>query len=132
MDDEALASVPFFSALSPAARSAIAPYAEEVEVAAGTELTREGERGDRFFVIKSGTAKVLQDDREIRDLAEGDFFGEIALLETSERTASVIAGTAMQLVVLTADAFKQLVETDTAAARECEAALRERWASPST
>ncbi len=132
MDYGALASVPFFSTLSPAARRAVAPYAEQIELAAGTQLTREGDRGYLFFVIKSGTAKVLQHDREIRDLAEGDFFGEIALLETSERTASVIASTAMQLIVLTESAFKRLVETDTAAARECEAAMRERWASPST
>ena len=132
MDYGALASVPFFSTLSPAARRAVAPYAEQIELAAGTQLTREGDRGYLFFVIKSGTAKVLQHDREIRDLAEGDFFGEIALLETSERTASVIASTAMQLIVLTESAFKRLVETDTAAARDFEAALRERWASPST
>jgi CRP-like cAMP-binding protein len=99
---------------------------------AGTQLTGQGKRGYLFFVIKSGVAKVLQDDREIRELGEGDFFGEIALLETSERTASVIAATPMQLVVLTKSAFKSLVETDTAAARECEAALRERWASPIT
>jgi CRP-like cAMP-binding protein len=131
VDDDALASVPFFATLSPAARRAVAPYAEQIELAAGTQLTREGEGGDLFFVITSGTAKVIQDDREIQDLGEGDFFGEIALLETSERTASVIASTAMQLIVLTASAFKQLVETDTAAARECEAAMRERWASPS-
>jgi hypothetical protein len=36
----------------------------------------------------------------------------------------------MQLVVLSEPAFKRLVETDAAAARECEAAMRERWASP--
>ena len=130
MDDEALASVPFFSALSPAARRAVAPYAEQIELEAGTQLTGEGQRGYTFFVITSGTATVLQDEREVRELGEGDFFGEIALLETSERTASVIAKTPMELVVLTEPAFKQLVETDTAAARECEAAMRERWASP--
>jgi CRP/FNR family transcriptional regulator, cyclic AMP receptor protein len=130
VDDEALASVPFFSALSPAARRAVAPYAEQIELPAGTQLTGEGKPGYTFFVITSGTATVLQDEREVRELGEGDFFGEIALLETSERTASVIAKTPMQLVVLTEPAFKQLVETDTAAARECEAAMRERWASP--
>jgi CRP-like cAMP-binding protein len=75
---------------------------------------------------------VLQDEREIRELGDGDFFGEIALLESSERTASVIATSPMQLVVLSESAFKRLVETDTAAARECEAAMRERWASPIT
>jgi CRP/FNR family transcriptional regulator, cyclic AMP receptor protein len=132
VDDEALASVSFFSALSPAARHAVAPYAEQIELAEGTQLTGEGKRGYLFFVITSGTARVFQDDREIRELGEGDFFGEIALLETFERTASVIAATPMQLVVLTESAFKSLVETDPAAARECEAALRERWASPIT
>jgi len=130
VDDEALASVPFFSALSPAARGAVAPYAEQIELDAGTQLTGEGKPGYTFFVIRSGTANVFQDEREVRELGEGDFFGEIALLETSERTASVIAKTPMELVVLTEPAFKQLVETDTAAARECEAAMRERWASP--
>jgi CRP-like cAMP-binding protein len=130
VDDEALASVPFFSALSPAARRAVAPYAEQIELEAGTQLTGEGKPGYLFFVIKSGTAKVLQDEREVRELGAGDFFGEIALLETAERTASVITKTPMQLVVLTEPAFKRLVETDTTAARECEAAMRERWASP--
>lgn len=130
MDDEALASVPFFSALSPAARGAVAPYAEQIDVPAGTQLTGEGAPGYLFFVIESGTAKVLQDEREVSELGDGDFFGEIALLETSERTASVIAKTPMQLVVLSEPAFKRLVETDAASARECEAAMRERWASP--
>jgi CRP-like cAMP-binding protein len=130
VEDEALASVPFFSALSPAARRAVAPYAEHLELEAGTQLTGEGKRGYLFFVIKSGTAKVLQDDREVREIGAGDFFGEIALLETAERTASVIANTPMQLVALTESAFKRLLETDAAAARECEAAMRERWASP--
>jgi len=132
MDEGALASAPFFSALSPAARHAVAPYAEQIELAAGTQLTGEGRPGYLFFVITNGTAKVLQDDREVRELGEGDFFGEIALLETTERTASVIATTPMQLVVLTEAAFKRLVETDAAAARECELAMRERWASPIT
>jgi CRP/FNR family transcriptional regulator, cyclic AMP receptor protein len=132
VDDEALASVPFFSALSPAARHAVAPYAEQIELTAGTQLIGEGKPGGLFFVIKSGAAKVFQDEREIRELGEGDFFGEIALLETSERTASVIANTPMKLVVLSQSAFKRLVETDSAAARECEAAMRERWASPIT
>lgn len=83
-------------------------------------------------MIESGTAKGLQDGREIRELGQGEFFGEIALLETSERTASVTARTLMQLVVVTESAFRRLVETDPTAAGECEAAMRERWASPIT
>jgi CRP-like cAMP-binding protein len=130
VDEGTLASVPFFSALSPEARRAVAPYAERINVEAGTPLTREGKRGYLFFVIESGVASVLQDEREVRELGSGEFFGEIALLQTSERTASVVAKTDMRLVALTESAFKRLVETDPAAGRECEAALRERWASP--
>ena len=130
MDAEALASIPFFSALSPDARRAVAPYAERIRVEQGTQLTKEAKPGYLFFVIESGTATVLQDEREVRELDKGAFFGEIALLETSERTASVVAKTEMQLVVLTQSAFKHMVESDPGAARECEAAMRERWASP--
>jgi CRP-like cAMP-binding protein len=130
VDAEALASIPFFSALSPDARRAVAPYAERIRVEQGTQLTKEAKPGYLFFVIESGTATVLQDEREVRELDKGAFFGEIALLETSERTASVVAKTEMQLVVLTQSAFKHMVESDPVAARECEAAMRERWASP--
>lgn len=130
MDVQALASLPFFSALTPDARRAVAPYAERIRVEPGTQLTKEAKPGYLFFVIESGTATVLQDERAVRELGTGEFFGEIALLETSERTATVVAKTDMQLVVLTQSAFKRMVETDPVAARECEAALRERWASP--
>ena len=130
MDTESLTSLSFFSTLSREARDAVAPYADRIEVEEGTQLTGEGKQGHLFFVIESGRAAVLQDDRELRELGEGDFFGEIALLETSERTASVVARTPMQLVVVSRLAFERLVASDSAAARECETALRERWASP--
>src|SRR6266516_133987 len=130
MDEQTLASVPFFSALSPQARRAVAPYAEQIDVDAGTQLAGQDKRGYLFFVIRSGIAKVLQDDREVRELGVGDFFGEIALLETTARTASVVANTPMRLIVLAGSAFKHVVDTEPAAARECEAAMRERWASP--
>ena len=130
MDADELASVPFFSALSPETRLAVAPYAERIDVVEGTQLTGEGKRGYLFFVIADGSAAVYQDGRELRELGTGDFFGEIALLETSERTASVVARTPMVLIALTESAFRQLVDSDPAAARECEAAMRERWASP--
>jgi CRP/FNR family transcriptional regulator, cyclic AMP receptor protein len=132
VDPEALATLPFFSALSADARRAVAPYAERIEVSEGTQLTGQERQGYLFFVIERGRAAVLQDDRELRELAEGEFFGEIALLETKERTASVVARSPMRLIVVTEAAFKNLVANDPAAARECEAAVRERWAAPAT
>lgn len=130
MDSGALESLAFFSALSPESRRAVAPYADRIQVDEGTQLTGEGKEGHLFFVIERGRAVVRQDDRELRELGEGDFFGEIALLETSERTATVVATSPMSLVVVSRPAFDRLVQSDPAAARECEAALRERWASP--
>jgi CRP-like cAMP-binding protein len=130
MDPEALAGLPFFSALSADARRAVAPHAQRIDVGKGTELTGQEKRGYLFFVIESGRAAVFRDGRELRELGEGDFFGEIALLQTTERTASVVARSPMRLVAVTEAAFKELVENDPAAARECEAAMRERWAAP--
>jgi CRP-like cAMP-binding protein len=125
-----LASYPFFAALSPEALLSVAAYAEQIEVPEGTQLAGQEKPGYLFFVIESGEAAVWQDDRELRTLSSGDFFGEVALLRTGERTASVIASTPMRLVTVTETAFKRLLETDPAAARQCEAAISDRWAAP--
>jgi CRP/FNR family transcriptional regulator, cyclic AMP receptor protein len=130
MDVEALASVPFFAALSPEARSAVAPYAERIEVPSGTRLAGQERKGHLFFVIESGHAVVWQDDRRLRTLADGDFFGELSMLRTGERTASVVASTEMRLVSVTEAGFRRLLETDPACAQACEAAIAERWAAP--
>src|SRR5438067_12146301 len=118
MDANTLADAPFFSALSPEARTRLAPHAQRIEVDEGAQLTGEEAEGYLFFVIESGRAGVTQDGRELRELGSGDFFGEIALLEKSERTASVVARAAMQLIVVTRQAFKVLVSGDRKAALE--------------
>ena len=130
MDAQALTSVPFFAALSPEAFLEVAPYAERMELAAGTRLAGQEHWGFLFFVIESGEAEVWQDDRQLGTLSEGDFFGELAILRTGERTASVVASTDMRLIAVTEDGFKRLVETDPAAANACETAITERWATP--
>jgi CRP-like cAMP-binding protein len=131
VDAEALASVPFFDALSPEALQAVAPHAERVDVPEDTRLAGQEQRDYLFFVIESGEAAVSQDDRHLRTLRDGDFFGEVAILRTGERTASVVARTQMRLIAVSEAGFRQLVETDPAAAQACEAAIAERWAAPS-
>jgi CRP-like cAMP-binding protein len=62
------------------------------DVPAGTELIREGELGNRFFVVLSGLLSVTQDAQgERRLLRPGDYFGEVALAMGTTRTASVRA-----------------------------------------
>ena len=130
MDADELTSAPFFSALSQQAVDVVAPYAERMELAAGTRLAGQEHWGFLFFVIESGEAEVWQDDRQLGTLSEGDFFGELAILRTGERTASVVANTDIRLIAVTEDGFKRLVETDPAAAKACETAIAERWSAP--
>ena len=76
---DALAKAPLFSALSRQELGALAKATEDLEVAEGKALTREGDLGREFFVIVEGDVSVTQDGNEIRRLGAGDFFGEIAL-----------------------------------------------------
>jgi CRP-like cAMP-binding protein len=130
VNPDALASVPFFAALSPEALHAVAPHTERIDVPAETQLTDQERRGYLFYVIESGEAAVSQDDRHLRTLGAGDFFGEVAILRTGDRTASVVARTEMRLIAVSESGFRRLVETDPATAQACEAALAERWAAP--
>jgi CRP-like cAMP-binding protein len=130
VDAEALTSVPFFAALLPEALQGVAPYAERIEVSEGTQLAGQEQRGFLFFVIESGEAAVWQDERRLGTLRNGDFFGELSILRTGERTASVVASTQMRLITVTEAGLKRLIETDPTAAQACEAAIAERWAAP--
>ncbi|XP_020911270.1 cGMP-dependent protein kinase 1 [Exaiptasia diaphana] len=83
---------------------------------AGDYIIREGERGDTFYIISRGTARVTQriaghdKPKEIRMLKKGDYFGEKALLSEDRRTASVISeGSGVECLVIDRAAFKTLI-----------------------
>lgn len=97
----------------------------EISVPAGRVVVRQGEPGLDFAVIVEGTAEVTRDGRTIAHLASGDFFGEMALLGDSPRTASVAATTPMRLLVATRAEFGALLEqASTIRARVRRAAAR--------
>jgi CRP-like cAMP-binding protein len=108
MNRDRLRDVPFFSKLKKKELEVIAKYADEVDVPAGKVLTRQGDLGDEFFVIESGTAEVARDGQRINELHAGDFFGEMALLEADRRNATVTATTAMELIVMTRASFRSI------------------------
>ncbi len=108
MDARKLEGVGLFSTLSRQDLERIARWMDELDVPEGKELTSEGGYGHEFFVIEEGEASVRHGDREIATLGPGDFFGEIALLETERRTATVVSTSAMRLLVMFEREFKQM------------------------
>jgi cGMP-dependent protein kinase len=76
----------------------------------GKYIIREGEPGDKFYILADGTASVMRKDRLVTKLRSGDHFGETALLNNAPRTASVIATTNCLCLFLRSDAFKELAQ----------------------
>lgn len=113
-----LAEVPMFSACTKKELAVVARNADEIAFAPGTELVREGEQGQEFFILMSGKASVTRRGREIAVVGPGDWFGELALLDKAPRNASVKAVTDVTVIVLSQRAFKGLLaEVPTIASR---------------
>jgi MFS family permease len=102
-----------FAGLPPARIEAAARQLVAVPVAAGEVVVREGDVADRFYVVDAGTMRVTQqrdgEEAELRELGPGALFGEIGLLRSVPRTATVTATTPGVLYALDADAFGELV-----------------------
>ena len=88
----------------------IAQLADEIDLREGKEMTRQGERGREFFVLLEGDADVIKDGRTINTLGSGDFFGEIALVSDTPRTATVKATSPVRALVITDRAFRRLLK----------------------
>ena len=107
---ELISKVPLFSQCSKGELQEIAAIADEIDIAEGKELTTEGSPGREFFVMIDGTASVAQDGDQINDLGPGDFFGEVALVKDTPRTATVTATSPVRALVVTRQNFKRLIE----------------------
>ena len=108
---ELLSRIPLFMQCSRAELREVALSADEVNLPEGHVLTREGERGREFFVLVEGTARVTRRGRKLADLRSGDWLGEIAILTYSPRTATVTTTSPVRALVITAAAFRNIVET---------------------
>ena len=105
IDIALLQRVPMFHPLPLPAIEQLARGLESVEVSAGSAVVTQGEIGDRYYVIESGEADVLGDGRVVATLGPGEGFGEIALLRSTRRTATVVARSALMLRALGTDRF---------------------------
>jgi hypothetical protein len=114
---ELLRSVPIFAGLSGPALEGVAHQLAPMTAPAGTVVMRQGDPGDRYYLIADGTLAVSRDGVDVATIGRGQGFGEIALISDSPRTASVAARSDVLLYGLDKDHFV-LVLTGHAAAHE--------------
>lgn len=101
--------VPMFAPLPGATLERLARNLERLEVPAGAAIVRQGEAGDRYYVIADGEVSVAVDGSLVREQGPGEGFGEIALLRDVPRTASVVAIGPVVLYALDREAFLEAV-----------------------
>jgi CRP/FNR family transcriptional regulator, cyclic AMP receptor protein len=126
LDATRLKSIPLFEEVGDEELAQIAPFAQEVSVEAGKVLVREGDFSYEFMAIEEGTAEVTRGGEHVADLAPGDFFGEVGLLEKTLRNATVTAKSPMRLVTLTGWDLRRVERTAPQAIERVRAVLEER------
>jgi CRP/FNR family cyclic AMP-dependent transcriptional regulator len=107
---ELIKRVPLFAECSKRELAEVAALADEIDLPEGRDLIREGERGREFFVLLEGSADVQVKGRRRSAMNAGDFFGEIALVSDTPRTATVKTTAPVRALVITDRAFRQLLE----------------------
>ena len=120
-----LAAMPLFAGLQPGELDALAARLEEQELPAGALVVRQGEPGDRFYLVREGdlVVSVTNEQRQpqpIARLGPGEYFGEIALLRDQPRSATVATLTPTRLFVLRKDDFDALLWGRGETARQLE------------
>jgi CRP-like cAMP-binding protein len=123
---EALKRAPLFEGLSRKELVQLARVSEDLEVPPGKVLCKDGELGREFFVIVDGEVEVTTSGKRVATRTGGEFFGEIALLEETPRTATVTAKTPLRFFVLTRKDFRHLVNENRNVERKVLRALARR------
>jgi CRP/FNR family cyclic AMP-dependent transcriptional regulator len=125
-----LKRVPIFSDLNDKELERIASSMKQRTFQAGDQVTTEGQGGVGFFVIEEGEALVTVGGDERRRLGPGDYFGEVALLNQSVRTATITAETELRCYGLTSWEFRPLVETHGSIAWKLLQVMSKTYQSP--
>lgn len=108
---DVLANLSVFSNIDVSTLRRVAQRTAFEDWPAGSTLVRQGDEGDRFFVVLQGTASVFVDGKEVSEVQPGDQLGEIALLHGVPRTATVVATAPMRTLSLHRDDFAQALRS---------------------
>lgn len=105
-----IAGVPLFAGLSKSELGQVASIADDIDLPADKVLIREGERGREFFVLLEGEAEVTRKGRKLAIRRPREFFGEIALVSSLPRTATVKTRTPVRALVIRDVDFRALLQ----------------------
>ncbi|MGH2922402.1 MAG: Crp/Fnr family transcriptional regulator [Solirubrobacterales bacterium] len=123
---ERLSNVSLFSGCSNRELKLIAGSAEELDIAAGKTLMRQGDPGRECFVIVDGKATAKIRGKGTYPMGPGTCFGEMSLLDNELRSATVTADTDMRVLVLSSRDFSRLVSSVPTVALRVMASLAQR------
>ena len=125
---ERFRAVPIFSACSNAELAEVDRVADEVHVEAGRTIMSQGDLGQELAVVIEGQVEVVKDGTTVATLGPGSYFGEIALLDSLTRTASVVAVTDVVLEVIDRRGLNTLLDDVPSIARSLLAGVSQRLA----
>jgi CRP-like cAMP-binding protein len=123
---DVLKKVPLFAGLDDRELQEIAGQMRERRFAQGDTVTQEGAGGAGFFVVEDGQAEVTVNGERRGTIGPGDYFGEIALLTGSDRTATIKATSDMLCWGMTPWDFRPLVESNSAIAWKLLTAMADK------
>jgi CRP-like cAMP-binding protein len=129
MDRRRIASHPFLAGIPEEELDAVAGVASERDYAAGETLMSEGDFGHSMLLIEEGGADVSVDGTRVRSVGPGDVLGEVAILSSGRRTASVVATSAVRAIFLFKRDVWALERTAPEAGRRLRAAIEEHVGS---
>jgi CRP-like cAMP-binding protein len=115
---EHLAKVKMFSSLNRRELARVSKAANVVSVKSGTEIVTAGTMGQEFYMILSGKAAVRRSGRKVAELGPSDYFGEMALLDSGPRSATVVADGDVTLVVIGQREFMGVLDETPEVARK--------------
>ena len=128
---EALRSVPLFASLDDAAATELRSLLSDRTVPQNTRLFKQGDKGDAMYLIESGRVRISirdDDDQEVTlaELAQGDFFGEMAIIDGRQRSADAKVIEDARFAILSRESFLSFVRNNPDVALEMLSALTER------